>query len=86
MTVSCWILRILIAGVVLASALGKSLDLAGFVAVLTTYDAVPLDWLWPLAWWVIGVEWALALWLLSGWNLRIGALVARDSILAMQCG
>jgi uncharacterized membrane protein YphA (DoxX/SURF4 family) len=74
MTVSCWILRILIAGVVLASALGKSLDLAGFVAVLTTYDAVSLDWLWPLAWSVIGVEWALALWLLSGWNLRIGAL------------
>jgi len=67
-------IRILIAGIVLASALGKSLDLAGFVEVLATYRALPVSWLWPLAWSVIGVEWALALWLLSGWNLRIGAL------------
>ncbi|HKP01146.1 MAG TPA: MauE/DoxX family redox-associated membrane protein [Nitrospiraceae bacterium] len=74
MTFSCWTLRILIIGIILASALGKSLDLAGFVAVLATYRAVPLDWLWPLAWSVIGIEWALALWLLSGWNLGTGAL------------
>jgi uncharacterized membrane protein YphA (DoxX/SURF4 family) len=65
---------ILIAGIVLASALGKSLDLAGFVEVLATYRALPVSWLWLLAWSVIGVEWALALWLLSGRNLRIGAL------------
>jgi hypothetical protein len=58
----------------MASALGKSLDLAGFVEVLATYRAVPVRWLWLLAWLVIGVEWALTLWLLSGWNLGIGAL------------
>ena len=37
MTFSYWILRALITGVVLASAVGKSLDLAGFVEVLATY-------------------------------------------------
>lgn len=74
MTYSCRILRALISGILLASALGKSLDLTGFVEVLATYRAVPVGWLWPLAWLVIGVEWVLALWLLSGWNLGIGAL------------
>lgn len=67
MTFSYWILRALITGVVLASAVGKSLDLAGFAEVLATYQIVPAGWLWPLAWLVIGVEWVLVLWLLSGW-------------------
>jgi Methylamine utilisation protein MauE len=75
MTFPCWILRVLISGIVLASALGKSLDLAGFVEVLATYRAVPVGWLWPLAWLVVTVEWALALWLFSGWNLGAGALI-----------
>lgn len=74
MTFSYWVLRALITGVVLASAVGKSLDLARFVEVLATYHTVPAGWLWPLAWLVIGVEWVLVLWLLSGWNLGVGAL------------
>jgi len=76
MTFSCWALRILIIGIISASASGKSLDLGGFVEGLATYRAVPVDWLWPLAWLVIGIEWSLALWLLSGWSLRTGALAS----------
>ena len=49
MTFSYWVLRALITGVVLASAVGKSLDLAGFVEVLATYHTVPAGWVWPLA-------------------------------------
>ena len=38
-----WCCRFLIGGVLLASALGKSLDLQGFVDVLVTYRLFP-DW------------------------------------------
>ena len=71
-----WCLRLLTGGVLLASALGKSLDLQGFVDVLVTYRLFP-DWsLWALAFGVTGSEWALTVWALVGWQLPTGALLA----------
>ena len=71
-----WCSRLLIGEVLLASALGKSLDLKGFVQVLVTYRLFP-DWsLWALAFGITGNEWALAVWILIGWQLPTGALLA----------
>jgi hypothetical protein len=62
--------------VCLASALGKSLDLAGFVEVLITYRLFA-DWaLWPVALSITGLEWVLSLWLLAGWRIQTAALLA----------
>lgn len=75
-TVVTWCCRLLIGAVLLASALGKSLDLPGFVDVLITYRLFP-DWsLWPLARGITGIEWVLAAWILVGWQLSTGALIA----------
>ncbi len=74
-TLLTWGCRLLVGGVLLASALGKSLDLQGFVDVLATYQLFP-DWsLCPVALVIIGVEWILAVWILSGWRLSTGALL-----------
>ena len=75
-TVLTWCCRLLIGGVLLASALGKSLDLKGFVDVLVTYRLFPGWSLRPVALIVIGIEWILAAWILSGWRLSTGALLA----------
>ncbi len=71
-----WFLRLFIGVVIFASALGKSLDLSGFVEVLGTYRALPDLALWPVALAVTGFEFVLSLWLLSGWRPRAGALTA----------
>ena len=73
-TVVTWCCRLLIGGVLLASAVGKSLDLNGFVDVLVTYRLFPRWTLWPVAFMIIGIEWILAAWILSGWRLPTGAL------------
>lgn len=71
-----WCCRLLIGGVLLVSALGKSLDLKGFVEVLVTYRLFP-DWsLWGLAFGITGIEWVLAVWILVAWHLPTGALLA----------
>jgi hypothetical protein len=71
-----WCCRLLIGGVLLASALGKTLDLKGFVDVLSTYRLFPGWSLWPVALMIIGIEWILAAWILGGWRLTTGALLA----------
>lgn len=71
-----WCSRVFIGAVLLASALGKSLDLPGFVGVLTTYQLFRSWLLWPLAVSITGCEWALGAWVLSGWQLQAGALLA----------
>jgi hypothetical protein len=71
-----WACRVIVGMVCLVSALGKSLDLPGFVGVLSTYQFFP-DWgLWLVAIGITGLEWLLALWLLSGWCIESGALIA----------
>ena len=71
-----WACRLFIGGILLASALGKSLDLPGFVDVLVTYRTMPASFLWPIALMVTGIEWVLGVWVLSGWRLATGALAA----------
>jgi hypothetical protein len=71
-----WVCRLVVGLVCLASALGKSLDLQGFVEVLDTYHLVP-DWgLWSVGIGITGLEWVLALAILSGWHIERGALIA----------
>jgi uncharacterized membrane protein YphA (DoxX/SURF4 family) len=71
-----WFLQVFIGGIFLASAIGKALDLPGFAHVLKTYQAFPDTALLPVATAVTAVEFVLGVWLLSGWNLRISAVVA----------
>lgn len=71
-----WCFRLLTGGVLLASALGKSLDLQGFVDVLATYRLFPDRSLWLLGLGITGIEWGLAAWILVGWRLPTGALLA----------
>ena len=75
-TILTWCARIVIGVVCLASALGKSLDLPGFVEVLATYRLFPDRGLWAIAFIVTGLEWALAVWLLAGRRIETGALLA----------
>lgn len=81
-----WSCRLVIGLVCLASALGKSLDLPGFVEVLRTYHLF-VEWsLWPIAVGITGLEWVLGLWLLSGWCLQQGALVALSLYMLYAAG
>jgi Methylamine utilisation protein MauE len=68
--------RLLLGLILLASALGKSLDIPGFVDVLITYREFPDGALWPVALLITGIEWVLGGWILSGWRLATGALAA----------
>lgn len=69
-------LQLFIGGILLASAIGKSLDVPGFMEVLKTYRAFPGPLLAPLAYGVIVVEATLGVWVLSGWRLRDSAPAA----------
>lgn len=71
-----WFLCLFIGSIIFASALGKSLDMPGFVEVLKTYQAFPEAMLWPLALMVTSVEFVLGAWLLSGWRQQMSALAA----------
>lgn len=70
------ICRVLLGLILLASALGKSLDLPGFVEVLITYRAIPDPLLWPVALLITGIEWLMGAWILSGWRIADAALAA----------
>ena len=69
-----WFLQIAIGGIIIGSALGKALDLPGFVEVLKTYQAFPPVALFPLAVAVAVGEFVLGVWLLSGHHLQSSAL------------
>jgi hypothetical protein len=71
-----WFCRLGVGAVLVASALGKSLDLPGFMEVLTTYRAFPGWSLRSIALSIASLEWILGIWLLSGWRLRTGARLA----------
>ena len=68
-------LRIFIGLVLLATGVGKLLDVAGFARVLASYDAVPGSLLPVLAVVVPVAELGLAAWLFSGRRL-VGAAAA----------
>ena len=71
-----WILQIFIGGVIFLSALGKSLDMSGFIEVLKTYQAFPHFTLRPFAFTITGIEFLLGVWILSGFRLSTSALGA----------
>jgi uncharacterized membrane protein YphA (DoxX/SURF4 family) len=70
------VLRLLLAGVLLATAVGKVLDVGGFAAVVTTYRVLPEPLLLPAALALTLGELALGFWLLSGLRLAPAALAA----------
>jgi Methylamine utilisation protein MauE len=74
--VGTWCLRLLVGAILIASAGGKSLDLQGFVDILITYQLFPGSMLWLTALGITALEWVLGVWILSGWRLETGALIA----------
>lgn len=67
-------IRYFITTVLLATGVGKALDIPGFVAVLVTYQAIPGWGLYPVALGMTGIELALSVWLFSGRWLSGAAL------------
>jgi len=62
--------------VLVATALGKPLDMSGFAEVVGRYQALP-DWAWyPAGIALTVVEWGIAIWLLSSRRLPQAALAA----------
>ena len=70
------VLKGLIAAVLAATAVGKLLDLPGFVEVLRTYRALPEIGLWPVAIGMPAVELVVAVWLLTGRRPAAAALAS----------
>jgi uncharacterized membrane protein YphA (DoxX/SURF4 family) len=75
-------LQVLIGGVTVASAIGKALDLPGFVRVIETYQLLPPALFGPVAVAVLAGELVLGAWILSGWRLAPAALLAVAMYLA----
>jgi hypothetical protein len=65
-----------IAVVLGATAIGKLLDLPGFVQVLRTYQALPEFALWPVALGMPLAELLVAAWLVAGRRLRGAAFAS----------
>lgn len=82
------ILRWAFAAVLLASAVGKLLDMPGFIAVVETYRSFPQAALPVAAWALTLTELALALWLATEKALRraTAALVALHLIYLVWLG
>ena len=62
------VLRIVIGSILLGTAVGKLLDLAGFAKVLGTYRAFPDSMLSGIAVAIVLAELLLAIWLFSGYR------------------
>ena len=70
------VLRGFIGLVLLATAVGKLLDVPGFARILGSYQALPESFLLPLALAILLAELALSIWLFSGWRLTGAAFVS----------
>lgn len=76
-TISYWCCRIFLGVLVLATGVGKALDLPGFIGVMRTYELGLPDWaLWISGTAVTLFELGLGVWILSGWHLRFAALLS----------
>ena len=72
-----WCCRIFLGVLVLATGVGKALDLPGFIGVMRTYELGLADWaLWLSGTAVTLLELTLGTWILSGWRLRLAALLS----------
>lgn len=78
-TAARWVLRLGLGGLILATGVGKALDVGGFVDVLQRYDLALGDTVLGLVAPLIStLEIALGAWILSGFRLRLamwGAIV-----------
>ena len=68
--------QLLLALVLLATGVGKALDVPGFAAVVARYDALPVALLLPGVVALTMAELALSAWLVSGIRLRWAGLAA----------
>ncbi|MCB9549793.1 MAG: hypothetical protein H6706_28635 [Myxococcales bacterium] len=68
--------RALIGLVLLATALGKTLDVPGFVEIVGSYQVLPEEAWRPVALSIVGIEWFMVLWLMLGKRLRAAALAS----------
>lgn len=68
-------LRWLFMLLMLATGVGKLLDMPGFQGVVATYRLLPEVLLTPSAWLLVGTELVLAAWLLWGKRLQLAALL-----------
>lgn len=65
-------LRLVLGLTLVATSVGKALDIPGFREVLRTYDLFPNWSLWPIAIAVPVIEAFIAITMLTGWRLRTG--------------
>jgi hypothetical protein len=70
------LLQAVLGGLLVATAIGKALDVAGFARVIDTYRLLPSSLLQPVALAVIVGELAVGVWILSGRRLADAALVS----------
>lgn len=64
-----WVLQVFVGGILAVTAVGKALDVPGFVQVVVSYQTIPEVLAWPVAAGVIAAEAAAAMFLLSGRRL-----------------
>src|SRR5262249_7691020 len=70
-------LRVLLGALMLATGLGKALDMSGFGEIIAAYRlGLPDALLFPTAFGIAAVELVLGTWLLAGWRLAIAARVS----------
>ena len=70
------LLRLFIGLILIATGVGKGLDLRGFVGVIGTYDLMPALLHWPTAVGMSTFEFVLGIWLLSGRRADRAGLVS----------
>lgn len=58
----------------LAAAIGKLLDMPGFMSIVSSFRVLPELLISPVAWALMLTELGLALWLIKGQNLSVAAL------------
>jgi hypothetical protein len=69
-------LQALLGGLMLATAVGKALDVPGFIGVIDTYRLLPSVLLAPVAIAVVAGEFVVGAWILSGRRLADAALLS----------
>jgi uncharacterized membrane protein YphA (DoxX/SURF4 family) len=68
-------LRVFFALLLVASAIGKLLDMPGFYAIVATYQTLPVAIIPAAAWTLTLVELALGIWVASGVRLSRAAMI-----------
>jgi uncharacterized membrane protein YphA (DoxX/SURF4 family) len=70
------VLRLLLAAMLLTTAITKALDLPGFAKILDAYEVFTASMLIPVSYLITGIEFLLGIWLLIGRGLSEAAWTA----------